>query len=133
MDRAAFLTCARAFGDAQEDHPWMDDPDSTVFRHRGNKKWFALVMNIPQSRLGMAGEERIDVVNLKADPILIGSLRGEKGIYPAYHMNKNRWVSLALGGSAADEQIKWLLCMSHQLTESGTKRKRTTPEGSDAP
>ena len=37
----------------------------------------------------MPGDESIDVVNLKCDPLLIGSLRSEPGFFPAYHMNKD--------------------------------------------
>lgn len=29
----------------------------------------------------------IDIVNLKCDPVLIGSLQSEKGIFPVYHMS----------------------------------------------
>ncbi len=45
-------------------------------------------MDVPKNKLGLAGSDVIDVVNLKCDPILIGSLRKEPGIFPAYHMNK---------------------------------------------
>ena len=66
----------------------------------------------------------IDVVNLKCDPVLIGSLRMEKGIFPDYHMSKDKWISVALDGSVDDEKIKMLLDMSYELTELKTKRKR---------
>ena len=29
--------------------------------------------------------------------MLIGSLRGQKGYFPAYHMNKEKWISVLLG------------------------------------
>jgi predicted DNA-binding protein (MmcQ/YjbR family) len=73
-------------------------------------------MDIPRSRLGLRGESTIDIVNLKCDPVLTGSLRMEKGIFPAYHMNKDKWISVALDGSVDDEQIKMLLDMSYELT-----------------
>ena len=68
----------------------------------------------------------IDVMNLKCDPILIGSLRGEPGIFPAYHMNKDRWLSVALDGSAADDQIRLLLERSYAATLP-RPRKRKQP------
>ena len=81
------------------DYPWADTPRAAVFRHAGNRKWFALVMEVPRDKLGLAGTEKLDIVNVKCDPILIASLRGEPGIFPAYHMNKTSWITAALEGS----------------------------------
>ena len=72
-----------------------DTPRAAVFRHAGNRKWFALVMEVPRDKLGLAGTEKLDIVNFKCDPILIASLRGETGIFPAYHMNKASWITAA--------------------------------------
>ena len=68
----------------------------------------------------------IDIVNLKCDPVLIGSLQSEKGIFPAYHMSKDKWISVALDGGVDDEQIKMLLEMSYELTALKIQRKRKT-------
>ena len=100
------------------DFPWESNPTFAVYRHTNNRKWFALVMDIPKSRLGLREDGMIDVVNLKCDPVLIGSLRLEKGIFPAYHMS--------LDGGVDDEQIKMLLEMSYELTEMKIQRKRKT-------
>lgn len=99
------------------DCPWMKHPDYEVFRHSDNKKWFAVIMDIPKSKLGLGGDENISVVNLKCDTIMIGSMLSENGIYPAYHMNKTYWVTAALDGSADDETVKMLTRMSYKLTE----------------
>ena len=99
------------------DFPWESTPDAAVYRHENNRKWFALVMTIPKARLGIRSDGMIDIVNLKCDPLLVGSLRSEPGIFPAYHMNKDKWLSVALDGSADDEQIKMLLDMSFELTK----------------
>lgn len=48
------------------------------------------------------------------DPLLTGSLVHENGFYPAYHMNKNSWITIALDGKADEEKIKWLLDMSFE-------------------
>ena len=50
-------------------------PSFQVFRHHANKKWFAVIMNIPRKNLGLNGEGQISVVNLKCDPRMIGSFR----------------------------------------------------------
>lgn len=59
----------------EPDYPWPGAPNHAVFRHGGNRKWFALVLDVPRNKLGLPGTQMIDVVNLKCDPILIGSLR----------------------------------------------------------
>ena len=93
----------------EPDCPWSKNPNFEVYRHSNNKKWFALIMDIPRNRIGLRGTDIIDVVNLKCDPLLLGSVRTESGIFPAYHMNKENWVTAALDGSASEEIIKMLL------------------------
>ena len=86
----------------EPDYPFSDDNVSAVFRHPANRKWFALAMNIPARRLGLPSDARMDIVNLKCDPNLIVSLRSAPGLFPAYHMSKENWITAALDGSASD-------------------------------
>lgn len=109
--------------DVEPDFPWADSPTYEVFRHQNNNKWFALVMDVPRSRLGLKEDGVIDIVNLKCDPVLVGSLRLEKGFFPAYHMSKEKWISVALDGSVDDEKIKSLIDLSFELTKVKVKRK----------
>ena len=108
----------------EPDYPWMDTPESAVFRHAGNRKWFALVTAVSKSKLGLQEQAPLDIVNLKCDPLLIGSLRMERGFFPAYHMNKDKWITAALDGSAPDDTIKMLLEMSYQATAPKHRRKK---------
>ena len=105
------------------EYPWADTPRAAVFRHAGNRKWFALVMEVPRDKLGLPGIEPLDIVNFKCDPILIASLRGEAGIFPAYHMNKSSWITAALDGSVPAETIELLLDVSYELTKPKSRRK----------
>ena len=108
----------------EPDYPWADTPRAAVFRHAGNRKWFALIMEVPRDKLGLAGTEKLDIVNFKCDPVMIASLRGETGIFPAYHMNKASWITAALDGSVSDEKTKMLLDMSYQATAPKIRRKK---------
>ncbi len=107
----------------EPDYPFHGDDTSAVFRHAGNRKWFALVMNIPAQKLGLPTDARIDIVNMKSDPLLIGSFRGLPGLFPAYHMNRENWITAALDGSAEDEIIKTLLDLSYHATASKIRSK----------
>ena len=129
MDRTALKQFILSSYPAEADHPWLSHPDFEVFRHSNNRKWFALVMDIPQSRLGLQGEDVVDVVNLKCDPILIGSLRGDTGVFPAYHMSKASWITVILDGSVPEEKLKMLLDLSYELTS--TKKRRSKPSNYD--
>jgi hypothetical protein len=37
-------------------------------------------MDVPKNKLGLQGEEMLEVVDFKCDPILIGTLREEPGV-----------------------------------------------------
>lgn len=108
----------------EPDYPWLKYPGNAVFRHVSNRKWFALIMDVPRNKLGLQGTKPLDVVNLKCDPVLIGSLRGVPGIFPAYHMNKEKWITVALDGSASDDKIRMLLDMSYDATAPKVKKRR---------
>ena len=123
MDREELRLFILSSYSAEPDHPWHSHPRFEVFRHSNNKKWFALVMDIPKSKLGLQNTDMIDVVNLKCDPILVGSLRGDAGIFPAYHMSKANWITVALDGSVPDEKLKMLLDLSYELTATKAKNE----------
>ena len=92
-------------------------PNFQVFRHGGNRKWFAVLMDIPGKNLGLMGDSEISVVNLKCDTRLIGSFREEPGIFPGWHMNKAHWLTVTLDGTVDDEKIRFLVDMSYKLTK----------------
>lgn len=118
MNRAGFMQFILEQYSVEPDYPWMKNPNFAVFRHSNNQKWFALIMDIPRSRLGLPGDELLDVVNLKCDPLLIGSLRSEPGFFPAYHMNKDSWITVSLDNKADADKLKMLLDMSYTATAS---------------
>lgn len=125
MTRQEFETYILKTYGVEADYPWQDKSNA-VFRHNAGKKWFALVMDIPLSRLGKRSDEIAAVVNLKCAPLLISSFLKDKGIYPAYHMNKAHWISVLLKEVDSDE-LKALLDMSYTLTM--VKVKRANPNG----
>ena len=74
---------------AVPEQPWKKYPANQVFRHSDNKKWFALMMDVPGSKLGLADASYVSVINLKIDDLFFRDMIiREEGIMPAYHMNK---------------------------------------------
>lgn len=58
---------------------------------------------------------------VKCDPRLVGTLRCQEGFHEAYHMNKEKWISIRLDGSVPESQIKTLLALSYDLTDVESK------------
>ena len=68
----------------------------------------------------------IDILNVKSDPLLIGSLRGQEGYFPAYHMNQEKWLSIQLGKPELDDAMKNLLSLSHELTAPKKRNSKSS-------
>lgn len=153
------------------EYPWAKYDSSAVFRHKENRKWFALIMDVRPSKLGLGGEEDmcddiggdasfdtldsrdsfsgfdnisefkyftgfaarrpderhsrdrvidddpVPVMNLKIDdPVYRDILTSEAGIFPAYHMNKDHWITVLLDGTVPFEEVTALLEVSYQAT-----------------
>ncbi len=98
------------------DYPWIRNPENAVFRHDSNQKWFALIMRISKQKLGIDENDYIDVVNLKYPMENISFILQENGVYPAYHMNRSHWITVALDGNASESLVKKLLSISFDLT-----------------
>lgn len=120
MDKQALFKFIKETYNVEPDYPWFDE--NAVVRHQDTRKWFGVIMNITADKLGINSEKRMDILNVKCDPILTGSLRRENGYYPAYHMNKSSWITIDIENVKGDE-IKMLVDMSYELTKKKEKRK----------
>ena len=121
---------------AEPEHLFARAPGYAAFRHADNGKWFAVAMeDIPCRALGMNRDGWVDILNVKCDPLLVTVLRARPGYRPAYHMNKNNWISILLDGSAGPEEIETLLETSFALTGRKARRKtqRQTEKGDEHP
>ena len=98
----------------QLEYLWEKSPDTAVLRHEGNKKWYAVLMKISWDKLEKGREELVEAVNLKHDKV--ADLLSKKGIYPAFHMNKRYWISVALDDTLSDEEVLELIEKSWNLT-----------------
>ena len=113
---------------SQAEYLWADSPGNAIFRHPASKKWYAALMRVLPEKLGLAGEEALDVMDIRCSTILIGSLLSTKGFLPAYHMNKNHWISVVLDNSVPDDQITPLLELSYDSVAPKRRKKRPQPE-----
>lgn len=106
------------FYGVQPDFLWEKSPDAAALRHINSKKWFGvLLLDTPKKRLGIDDGNAADIIVLKCDPILIGSLIAKSGYLPGYHMNKEHWITALLDGTVSAEEIYGLIDMSYEMTK----------------
>lgn len=91
-----------------EDYPFPDDRVSVTMKHLGNKKWFALIMNVKDKLY----------LNVKTDPNYSDILRNTyEYIIPAYHMNKEHWNTIIIDNKVDKSIVKELINQSYELTK----------------
>lgn len=106
----------------EPEYMWAISPNHAVLRHGDNRKWYGLIMDVPRCKLGIPGDGIVDILNIKCDPVLSGSLRMSEGFLPGYHMSKGHWISILLDGTVELKEILGLLDFSYGLT--GVKKKK---------
>ena len=109
--------------DTDAEYLWESSPTSAAFRHKGSKKWYALAMNISKEKLGIKDSALTDILDIKCDPLMLGSLLMEDGFFPAYHMNKNSWITVILDDTVPDDKICFLIGLSYNSVTPKYKRK----------
>lgn len=110
---------------ADPEYLWSRFPDYAIFRHSDNKKWFGLVMNVSKKKLGLYGEETVDILNVKlSDPLLVDMLIRQPGYMRGYHISRGNWVSILLDGTVPFEEICGWLNESYMTTASRQKKQK---------
>ncbi|WIF73560.1 MmcQ/YjbR family DNA-binding protein [Proteus vulgaris] len=118
MNRKELINYIKENYNVEPECLWIKYPNYIVFRHKSNSKWFVAIMDVLDIKLSNNGSSDIvDIINLKVMPNLTGSLRLKKGVYPAYHMNKEHWVSISLSSEFDDRELKSLIAESYNLTQ----------------
>lgn len=108
---------------SKPNHPWKKYPEYATFKAKDTDKWFVLIMHLEGKTIGLMDVSDIWVMNVKASPDFVMMTGGIDGIMPAYHMNKEHWITVLLDGTVAFEQVAGLVDVSYELiTDSPTKR-----------
>lgn len=111
MTRRELIDHCLSLPSVYEDYPFDSIADAgawTVMRHIGNKKSFALIYE----RNGAL------CINLKCDPLEADFLRRMYAdVTPGYHMNKNHWNTVTLGGDVPAQHVCDMIQHSFDLTK----------------
>lgn len=71
----------KKFGNIPE-YLWFRFPQFAVLRHTDNGKWYAIIMDVPREKLGLAGSEKVDILNVKMrDSFFCGLFNKSPRIY----------------------------------------------------
>ncbi|MGN0667227.1 MAG: MmcQ/YjbR family DNA-binding protein [Huintestinicola sp.] len=127
MKNSVISYAQKKYGSSLE-HLWERCPDDGILRRRDCGKWFAVFMTVSPKKIGLDSGGTIDIINIKCSPLMTGSLLSQKGYFPAYHMNKNSWVSIILDGTVPEEDILGLLDMSYELADKSSAGRRQRKE-----
>lgn len=93
-----------AYGDEPE-FLWKRFPENAVLRRKDNGKWYAALLRLSGSKLGLATSETIEILDLRIRPEEIETTVDNKRFFPGYHMNKQHWYTICLDGSVPLEEI----------------------------
>lgn len=112
----------------EPDYPFSTAPTYAVLRHGDNRKWFALIMDIPLEKLGLKSTARTDIINVKlGDPMLVDMLVRQPGYFYGYHISRSNWVSVLLDGTVPFEEVYRWIDESYEVTASRQKKQKIRP------
>ena len=103
MDRKEIFEYVKKQYGTIPEYLWSSSPDSAVLRHK-NRKWYAVIMNVEKTKLGLDGEGKIEIIQTD-------------GFLPGYHMNKQHWITISLDGRVEKAKILDFLDMSYNLID----------------
>lgn len=116
MDREEIFEYVKKQYGTIPEYLWSSSPDSAVLRHH-NGKWYAVIMNVERSKLGLDGDGTVEIIDVKCDPEMTGMIIQTYGFLPGYHMNKQHWITILLDGTVGESKILDFLDMSYDLID----------------
>lgn len=116
MDREEIFEYVKKQYGTIPEYLWSSSPDSVVLRHQ-NGKWYAVIMNVERSKLGLDGDGTVEIIDVKCDPEMTGMIIQTYGFLPGYHMNKQHWITILLDGTVGESKTLDFLDMSYDLID----------------
>lgn len=107
---------SRTYG-TEPEFLWEKFPRNAIFRRPDNALWYALLIALERGKI--TGEKNTDeileITVIRFPEEQLNDSLTKKGYYPAYHMNKKRWITLLLDGSIPTEDILAHIETSYEL------------------
>ncbi|MDE6868804.1 MAG: MmcQ/YjbR family DNA-binding protein [Clostridia bacterium] len=116
VSEAVIKYVGEKYGDKPE-FLWEKFSDNAVLRRSDNKKWYAVILTVTKNKLGLNSDEKVEIIDLRADPEEIGRMVDGKIIFGGWHMNKKHWITVCLDGSLPPEDICRMIDISYNLAK----------------
>ncbi len=104
----------KEYGDEPE-YLWEKFPDNAVLRRKDTSKWYAAILTVKREKLGLEGDGKVEVIDIRMNPQEQESLVDNKTYFAGYHMNKKHWLTIVLDGSVGIEEIYSRIRTSYSL------------------
>ena len=96
---------------------WKKSPNNAIVRRKDSAKWYAVFMTISKNKLGFASNKIVEILNLHLKPQKAEELIMTGKYFPAYHMNKNHWISVLLDENTDYAELCKLVDESYTLAK----------------
>ena len=113
----ALIEHVRARYGAETEHLWEKFPDCAIWRRADNQKWFGIIMTLPRKKLGLAGDEVVEILDVRAQPEELARMVDGKKYFPGWHMNKKHWLTVVLDGTLSNGEVFSLVEESYSLAK----------------
>ncbi len=94
---------------------WEKFSENAIWRRKDNQKWYGVLLIISKRKLGFDSDEKVEIIDVRADPEKISEMVDDKTIFKGYHMNKKHWITIILDNEFNDEFIYELIDKSYEL------------------
>lgn len=96
---------------------WEKFPGNAVLRRHDTQKWYAAMLTVSRTKLGLDENEVVEIIDLRGLPDEIERLIDGKHYFPGYHMNKKHWYTICLDGSVSTQEISERIEKSYLLAK----------------
>lgn len=103
---------------------WQPTSDNAVYRRRDNAKWYAALLTVRKSKLDLAGDEQVEILDLRGRPEDIDALVDGKKYFPGYYMNKKHWFTICFDDSISPDEIHARIDESYTLAANTPGKDR---------
>ena len=101
------------YGDKPE---FLWDDENGIIRNSQNDKWFIVFMKVLPEKIGLKGNEKIEIIDIRYQKDQTNGVINNESIFPGYHMNKRSWITILMNGSLANEELFELIDNSYNLS-----------------
>ena len=94
---------------------WQKFPENAVWRREDTGKWYGALLTVRKNKLGLGGDEKVEVIDLRTKPEKMPELLQDTRYFPGYHMNKKNWFTVILDDSVDTKELFALIDESFLL------------------